>query len=68
MSAFSKQNCLNYPPLQKRTAVALLLPLSLISSTHSVKTFASCFTEQKAKAIAARDRAEIMLVPNWIRP
>ena len=59
----------NYlPPLQKRTAADALFPLSLTSSTQLVKIFASCFTEQKLKAIAARDNAETMLVPNWITP
>ncbi len=56
------------PPLQKRTAPEASVPLSLTSSTHSVKTFASFLREQKLKAITARDNAETTLVPSVASP
>ena len=46
------------PPLQKRTASALLLPVAMVSSTQPLNTLLSCLMEQTPRAIAAREIAE----------
>ncbi|WP_320668131.1 hypothetical protein [Prochlorococcus sp. MIT 1307] len=51
------------PPLQKLTALETLVPLSLTSATHSVKTFDSFLIEQSIVAIATSAIADRPLAP-----